>query len=192
MCSSDLPAGTGDLAEAAVWNVALTDAEVAALARGIHPFLIRPDALVAYWPILGRYSPEINLKSNSATMAIQGTLSQAAHPRIFRPPQFRGRRLRSAGTAYNQSCLAATSPNAVLVRSTAKPARASDAAMAALARDMAKPAWATDAAVAKLVRDMAKAVAANETAAPGLARQTNRPLPATDSDRKSTRLNSSH
>lgn len=40
------------IAEAAIWNAALTDAEVAILAEGISPLLIRPDALVAYWPLL--------------------------------------------------------------------------------------------------------------------------------------------
>lgn len=40
-----------NIAEAAIWNVALTDAEIAQLALGISPLLIRPTALVAYWPI---------------------------------------------------------------------------------------------------------------------------------------------
>lgn len=40
----------GTLAEAAVWNAALTDAEVAALAQGVSPLLIRPSALVNYPP----------------------------------------------------------------------------------------------------------------------------------------------
>jgi hypothetical protein len=48
----------GRLAEAAVWNVALTDAEVAALAAGVSPLRVRPANLVAYWPLLGIDSPE--------------------------------------------------------------------------------------------------------------------------------------
>lgn len=87
------PAGTGSLAEVAIWNVALADADVASLALGVHPFMVRPDKLVAYWPMIGTYSPEINRKSNTATMAIQGSLSQSAHPRIFMPSQ-RGLRTR--------------------------------------------------------------------------------------------------
>lgn len=79
------PAGTGDLAEVAIWNVALSDADVASLALGIHPFLVRPDKLVGYWDVLGYYSPENNRKSNTATMAIQGALSQSAHTRVFYP-----------------------------------------------------------------------------------------------------------
>lgn len=77
------PAGTGDLAEVAVYNVALGDADVLSLSRNIRPHLIRPDKLIAYWQLIGKYGPEINLKSNSATLAIQGTLTQSAHPRML-------------------------------------------------------------------------------------------------------------
>jgi len=43
---------SGELAEAGLWNVALTDAEVAALAAGASPPMVRPDGLVAYWPLI--------------------------------------------------------------------------------------------------------------------------------------------
>ena len=42
---------SGLVANAAIWNVALTDEQVAALAAGAHPFMVRPDAIVAYWPL---------------------------------------------------------------------------------------------------------------------------------------------
>lgn len=42
----------GRIAEAAVWDVALTDAEVAILAKGYSPLLVRPASLVAYWPLI--------------------------------------------------------------------------------------------------------------------------------------------
>jgi hypothetical protein len=77
--------GTGYLAEAAIWNIALSDADVAALALGLCPLLIHPEALVAYWPLLGSNSPENNLCSNSSTLAIRGSLTAAPHPRIFMP-----------------------------------------------------------------------------------------------------------
>lgn len=79
------PSGTGDIAEAAIWNTALSDADVVSLALGIHPFLVHPEALVAYWPLIGAYSPEINLKSNAAVLTMQGTLTASAHPRMFMP-----------------------------------------------------------------------------------------------------------
>lgn len=88
------------LAEVSIWNVALTDAEVASLAKGIHPFLVRPGALVGYWPLIGAYSPEINLKSNASVMTMTGTLNQAAsHPPIFLPSIYGGRRHTTATAA---------------------------------------------------------------------------------------------
>jgi hypothetical protein len=42
----------GRIAEAAIWNVALLSAEIAALAKGMRPLLIRPQNLVAYWPLV--------------------------------------------------------------------------------------------------------------------------------------------
>ena len=41
----------GNLAEAAIWDVALSTSEVAALANGWTPLRVRPTALVAYWPL---------------------------------------------------------------------------------------------------------------------------------------------
>ena len=43
---------SGLIAETAIWSAALTDAEVAALARGISPLRIRPESLVCYWPLV--------------------------------------------------------------------------------------------------------------------------------------------
>ena len=42
----------GLIAEAAIWNVGLNDDEIAALADGFRPSLIRPDALVLYAPLV--------------------------------------------------------------------------------------------------------------------------------------------
>lgn len=74
----------GSLAEMAVWNVSLTAAEMAALSAGYSADQIRPGSLVAYWPLIGRLSPEIELWSG-----YNGTLTNApaqdAHPRIIYP-----------------------------------------------------------------------------------------------------------
>ncbi len=43
---------SGMIAEAGIWNVALTDAEVAVLAAGYSPLFVRPQNLVAYWPLV--------------------------------------------------------------------------------------------------------------------------------------------
>ena len=51
----------GDIAEVACWNVALTDGDAALLAKGVSPYLVKGNNLLAYWPLVGRYSPEISL-----------------------------------------------------------------------------------------------------------------------------------
>lgn len=69
-------AGIGDIAEAAVWNVALTAGEMAALAAGTNPRQIRPANLVGYWPLFGHYAPENNLADPSKTLTLVGTTMQ--------------------------------------------------------------------------------------------------------------------
>lgn len=44
---------SGDIAEVAVWSVALDAAEIASLAKGFKPTLIRPQSLVSYTPLVG-------------------------------------------------------------------------------------------------------------------------------------------
>jgi hypothetical protein len=68
------------LADGAIWNAALTQLEVSALAAGIRPPHIRPKALVAWWPLNGLASPEPDLSGN----ANNGTLTGTAN--AFGPP----------------------------------------------------------------------------------------------------------
>lgn len=49
---------SGKIWEAAIWNVALADEEVAILARGFSPLFVRPQDLVAYWPLHRRHNYE--------------------------------------------------------------------------------------------------------------------------------------
>jgi hypothetical protein len=74
---------SGLLAEVGIWNVGLTAAEVASLAKGFSPLLVRPQSLITYVPILGNLSPEQNLKNASANFTLNGTPSKAAHPRVL-------------------------------------------------------------------------------------------------------------
>lgn len=76
----------GRIAEAAVWNVALTAAEILSLSKGFCPLLVRRSALVAYWPLIGRMaSPEQDRRGNFH-LTVNGTMAQAEHPpRIFYP-----------------------------------------------------------------------------------------------------------
>lgn len=74
---------TGMIAYPAIWNIALSDADVAALAAGADPRLIHPEALVAFWPLVGVNSPENSLISNTSVQTIQGSLTQSAQPLMF-------------------------------------------------------------------------------------------------------------
>lgn len=79
------PVGSNSvIAELGFWNQALTDAEIASLAAGASPMLVRPSALVAYWPLVGVNSPENNIVANNS-LTITGTLPVSPHPRMFDP-----------------------------------------------------------------------------------------------------------
>jgi hypothetical protein len=69
-----------DIADFGVWNVALTDEEIAALGRGVPPTRIRPSALVAYWPLeaTGGYLQNRVRDSASYVLSQNGTAPSAA------------------------------------------------------------------------------------------------------------------
>lgn len=58
----------GRIAFPAIWNVALSDAEVAALGQGVSPKLIRPSALKSYLRMSGGNSPEPDFKGGTWTL----------------------------------------------------------------------------------------------------------------------------
>ncbi len=72
----------GDIAHVAMWNVALTDAEIASLAAGLNPKKMRPDNLVFYAPLNGQ-SPEIDIVSRFDLTVTGATVSEE-------PPAVRG------------------------------------------------------------------------------------------------------
>lgn len=78
---------SGRIAEAAIWNVALTAAEISVLADGFCPLFVRPSALQAYWPLVGRYSPEISIRGGfdlTVTGAVVGDHVRQIHKRARR------------------------------------------------------------------------------------------------------------
>jgi hypothetical protein len=80
--------GDGDVAEAGAWNVALSDAEIASLGAGASPLMVRPASLVAYWPLIGRTSPEPAHVGDFA-MTLNGAPVWAEHPPVYYPvPDF--------------------------------------------------------------------------------------------------------
>lgn len=69
----------GAIAEAAIWNVALSASEIAALAKGLSPLFVRRSALIFYMPLVRN---KVNLRGVSPT---NGSTSVIAHPRILKP-----------------------------------------------------------------------------------------------------------
>ena len=74
----------GELAECALWNVALTAAEVDSLADGFSPLFIRPNSLVGYWPLGGAFSDYIDPIGGNTLSATRDPAA-ADHPRIIYP-----------------------------------------------------------------------------------------------------------
>jgi len=72
------------IAEVGIWNVALTQSEITALAEGISPRLIRPASLVFYAPLIGNADPELEIRQGNS-LAWTNTPTKAAHPRIYYP-----------------------------------------------------------------------------------------------------------
>ena len=73
---------SGNLAEGAIWNVALTAAGVAILAKGYSPLLVRPQNLVAYWPMIRDTDDDI---VGGFSMTPLNSPTIAAHPRVLYP-----------------------------------------------------------------------------------------------------------
>ena len=73
-----------NFAEVGVWSIALAADDIAALADGVCPLLVRPESLVFYAPLIGRDSPEIDVVGGIA-LTLNNTPTAADHPRVFRP-----------------------------------------------------------------------------------------------------------
>jgi hypothetical protein len=74
---------SGSIAEAAIWNVALTDAKVAILAAGFSPLFVDPQSLVAYWPLVRDTDDDV---VGGYDMTAYNTPTVASHPpKIFYP-----------------------------------------------------------------------------------------------------------
>lgn len=69
----------GDIAEVGVWNVALTATEVASLAKGASPALVRPQSLVTYLPLI---RDVIDVRAAAGFTDVNTTA--ANHTRVYR------------------------------------------------------------------------------------------------------------
>lgn len=98
----------GRIAEAACWNVVLTDDEIAALANGFSPLFIRPASLKLYVPLV--QSAVVNLRSGGSLTAVN-TPTVSVHPRIVYP---RGMLIRGVAAAASFKAQYASGVNSVL------------------------------------------------------------------------------
>ena len=73
---------SGRIAEVGVWNVALTDADVAQLAAGYSPLFVRPESLVAYYSLI---RDEDQDRVGGYDLTPNNTPSIAAHPAVYYP-----------------------------------------------------------------------------------------------------------
>jgi hypothetical protein len=71
----------GLLAEVAIWNAALSDEEVASLAAGFSPLLVKPENLVVYVPLVRTIQDVVGGLGFTAT----GTVVAEHPPKIFLP-----------------------------------------------------------------------------------------------------------
>lgn len=71
---------SGDIAEVAIWNTALTDDDALVLAEGISPLLVKSQSLVGYWPLIRG----LNDRINGYTLTASGT-AVSPSPRILTP-----------------------------------------------------------------------------------------------------------
>lgn len=76
----------GRIAEVAAWTVALSDAEMVALAKGVCPLLIRRADLKIYTPIwaVGASTDEVDFSGAGLNLTVNGTLNLADHAPVGR------------------------------------------------------------------------------------------------------------
>jgi hypothetical protein len=70
---------TGAMAEAGIWNVALSADEITALSKGFSPLLVRPSALIHFLPM---WRDLADFKGPTATN--NGSTATGDHPRVYR------------------------------------------------------------------------------------------------------------
>lgn len=75
----------GMIASAGIWTAALADSEVAGLAAGFSPKLIRASALAGYCRMLGGFNPEPDFVKGTWALAGTPTFTDVMNPRLYNP-----------------------------------------------------------------------------------------------------------
>jgi hypothetical protein len=77
----------GEMAECALYNVALDDKDINALHAGFSPLFIKPDSLIGYWPLGGPFagaSSGVDV-TGLRNLSVTGTLTETKHPQVYYP-----------------------------------------------------------------------------------------------------------
>lgn len=80
---------SGHIGEAAIWNIALTNAEVASLAAGYSPLFIHPQNLIAYWDLIRGLNDRVggyNLTASGTVVSVHPPIIYPAAPMIVTAP----------------------------------------------------------------------------------------------------------
>jgi hypothetical protein len=80
--TGDTESMDGSIAEAAIWNVALTDAEVGVLATGIKPTQVRPENIVLYVPLVRDTDKDL---IGGLSFSKVGSPAISRHTRVYYP-----------------------------------------------------------------------------------------------------------
>lgn len=79
---------SGKLAHLAIWNAALSDAEVAQLGQRVDPRKVRPDRLIRYYPLNARQTsaPEADVLGKGTSFLSVGAISVQPQPPVTMAP----------------------------------------------------------------------------------------------------------
>ena len=91
----------GRMAEVALWSASLGSSGAFQLAAGASPIRVRPASALSHWPMIGRTSPEIDIRG-VAGVTLAGT-SQADHPRVYYPGRRRTVFVPGAGGGFSDA-----------------------------------------------------------------------------------------
>jgi hypothetical protein len=75
----------GSMAFAGIWNVSLSDTDIATLSNSFGPPKVRPDALKSYAPLFSGASPEPDLISSTGYTLTGTPTATAANPKVICP-----------------------------------------------------------------------------------------------------------
>lgn len=156
----------GRIAEAAVWGEVLETAEIVAYHAGWSPLLIRPRALLAYWPLHGSFSPEVD-RRGGRSLTLTGAPAAAEHPMCIYPKRRQFAFASAANNTFTASINVTSSSTVRLIRSASLNIKASPIGVASIIRSlsMTKLATAAHAVTVTLARTTPISIVITATAA---------------------------